>query len=135
MAPPDLRGGIPLRSFGRGGVDRRQRGNKRTRSNGGPLDVQGNVQGVDRDRSVMARCAVCMHSKFLDAGGSVLGGDGKLVTILDMLVMAKVLRSPARLVHTIGGHRRPAELGGDNYQKHVDEATDHYSTITWTVKA
>lgn len=72
-----------------------------------------------------------VYGEFFKPGGSVLRDDWKLVSILDMLVVAKVLCCAARLVHAICGHRRPAELESDDCKKDVHKAPDHGRNIAW----
>lgn len=131
MAPPDLRGGIPLRPFRRRSVDGGQPDDIRIRRSAGPLQIQRGMPRIDRNRGVMTRCAVGVYGEFFHYGRSIFGSDRKLVTVLDVLVMAEVLRSAARLVHAIRSHRRPAELESDNGCNDVHEATDHGRNIAW----
>ncbi|WP_156328170.1 MULTISPECIES: hypothetical protein [Massilia] len=133
MAPPDLRGGIPLGPFRRRSADGGQRDDIRIRRSARPLQIERRIMPcIDRYRSVVTRCAVRVHSELFHHGWSILGSDWELVTILDVLVVAEVLRCAACLVHAIRSHRRPAELEGDNCGNDVHEATDHGRNIAWT---
>ena len=134
MAPPDLRGGIPLRPFRRRSVDGGQRDNIRIRRSAGPLQIQWGMPCIDCYRSVMTRSAVRVYGEFFHQGWRIFGSDRELVTIFDVLVVTEVLRCATCLVHAIRSHRRPAELESDNCGNDVHEATDHGRNIAWTGK-